>query len=170
MKVERGFGPNLWLPRSRSPEHTGSGAFTVVEQEDGHAGVESKWRFAEDHLVARANYSPGPTARSAGATRSSCSSQYRLVRMQALLFLQKAGQDVYGVADDDRERMKLLLDNAAEVGRDERIQNGVGGLAFRCGELPASALRLGHAVRSGFARHQEHRRRPLPWARQRSAS
>ncbi len=129
VKVEGGFGTNVYVPASgRDGE---SRTFTVVEQEAGRP--EHRVQLAtsgDDVLTNRAGAAETLAARTAGRPFDMLFAVAFGPRAVAALPAEKAEDDVYGVSDADRERMKRLLDAAAEHGRDQRVIEGFGGLAF----------------------------------------
>jgi hypothetical protein len=128
VKVESGFGPSLYVPVLDPGE--GSGAFTVVEHEDGRPERRVEMAPSGDEgLIARADTPPGPVAR-AGRPFELLFAVPFGPRTVGALPAERPEEGVYGVSNDDRERMKRLLDTAAEIGRDERMAKGFGGLAF----------------------------------------
>jgi hypothetical protein len=128
VKVENGFGPSLYLPVLDTRE--GSRAFTVVEREEGRPERRVELAPGSEGLLARADTPAGPTARAAGRPFELLFAMPFGPRSVAALPAETPADDVYGVSNDDRERMKRLLEFAAEIARDRRVIEGAGGLAF----------------------------------------
>lgn len=129
VKVERGFGTNVYVPLfGGGPEHH---TFTVVEREDGRPEQRVQLAPSDDGALAVRSGSPDVlAARAAGRPFDMLFAVPFGPRAVAALPAEKVEEDVYGVSDADRERMKRLLDAAAEHGRDQRMIEGFGGLAF----------------------------------------
>jgi hypothetical protein len=123
VRLEPGFGTALYLPPS-----SGDKAFSLVEQEDGKPEQRSDVRRSNDAVVVALADAPSPSARGAKPFDLMFTSPFG-PRAVAALPAEKQDAEVYGVSEDDRERMRNLLDTAADSARDQRIAGGVVGLS-----------------------------------------
>jgi hypothetical protein len=127
VKLERGFGTNVYVPTLK----TEGRAVTLVEHEDGRAERRVELSFAASGSLEEVPAKPTLAARTAGRPFELLFAVAFGPRAVAALPAEKSGaEDVYGVSNEDGERMKRLLDAAAEKRRDLRISEGAGGLAF----------------------------------------
>lgn len=129
VRLERGFGADLYVPALDAPADDGT--FTLVEQEDGRPPRRADLTpSGDDGLVAGDETPPALAARAAGRPFELLFAVAFGPRAVAALPAEKAEEDVYGVSNEDRERMRRLLDAAAENVRDQRVTEGAGELAF----------------------------------------
>ncbi len=135
VKVEQGFGPSLYLPAFDASE--ASRAFTVVEREEGKPERRVEMAPGGEGLMARADTPPAPLARAAGKPFELLFAMPFGPRSVAALPAETPEDHVYGVSNDDRERMLRLLDTAAAISRDQRVIDGVGGLSLGVGAAGA---------------------------------
>ncbi len=124
VRLEAGFGPTLWLPPS-----AGDG-FTLVERTNQAPERRTAVELSEGMPVARNDGVPsGHAARSGARPFDLLFSMAFGPRAVAALPPEGQEEEVYGVSSEDRERMRRLLDSAAETQRDRRLQVGLGSLA-----------------------------------------
>ncbi|MBX3189670.1 MAG: hypothetical protein KF819_21780 [Labilithrix sp.] len=129
VKLERGFGTNVFVPKVEDSGDTR--AFTLVEQEDGHAERRVELAFSDDGQVGESDARAPLAARAAGRPFELLFAVAFGPRAVAQLPAERGGSDdVYGVSNEDGERMRRLLDAAAGNRRDLRILEGAGALAF----------------------------------------
>lgn len=126
VKLERGFGTNVYVPTLKMDGRTA----TLVEHEDGGAERRVELSFADTGAPTESGPKP-IAARAAGRPFELLFAVAFGPKSVAALPAEKTGaEDVYGVSNEDGERMKRLLDAAAEKRRDQRVMEGMGGLAF----------------------------------------
>ena len=127
VKLERGFGTNVYVPFSDAS--LGSQSFTLVEQEDGSPERRVELALTSEGRLAAGSAPPRLAARSGRPFELLFAVAFG-PRSVAALPAEKTDEDVYGVSNEDRERMRRLLDAAAENRRDLRVKEGAGNLAF----------------------------------------
>jgi len=128
VRLESGFGADLYVP---APAQARGTTFTVVEQESG--APERRQEIAIGRaggLVARADVEGSPAARTAGRPFDLLFTMPFGPRAAAQLAADRPAEDVYGVSNEDRDRMRRLLDAAAGRSHDRRVEEGAGSLAF----------------------------------------
>lgn len=129
VKLERDFGTNVYVPSFGGIAD--SRGFTLVEQEDGAPERRVEIALADQGAAGESETPPVLAARTAGRPFELLFAMAFGPRAVASLPPETSGADgVYGVSNEDRERMKRLLDAAAENRRDIRIREGAGALAF----------------------------------------
>lgn len=129
VRLERGFGTKVYVPSSGRPD--GGRSFTLVEHEDGEPARRLELVRGDDGLRRSEDEGPTLAARDAGRPFELLFSRaYGPRAVAALPADSTSNSDVYGVTKEDRDRMRRLLDAAAENRRDLRIVEGTGGLAF----------------------------------------
>lgn len=140
VKLEGGFGTSLYLAGIGAP--VVSRSLTVVEREEGRPEQRTELAFGSNgELVARAEAPPRLASRAAGRPFELLFARPFGPRAVAALPAERAEEDVYGVSNEDRDRMKRLLAAAAQNSRDQRVNEGSASLA-----LAATAFGIGTAA------------------------
>lgn len=138
VKVERGFGADVYVPAGEDQE---SETFTLVEQEDGRPERRVGLASSASVLAVRADAPDAHAARAAGRPFDLLFAMPFGPRAVAALPSDAGPADVYGVSDEDRQRMKRLLDAAAGSSRDRRVKEGFASLG-----LAVTAFGIGTAA------------------------
>lgn len=132
VRLEAGFAPSLYLPRSES------GRFTLVEREPGRPERRTEVALSEGSLMTRV--APAPSALASRSSGKPFDMLFAVAfgpRAVAALPPEKPEEAIYGVSMEDRERMHRLLDAAAEMQHDRRIGAGV---AFGAAGIAAAGV------------------------------